>query len=121
MPARSDELVLVLTTLPDAAAAQRVAQALLDERLAACVAIGAQVTSLYRWQGTLEQATEVPLQIKTVGARLDALCTRLRALHPYDVPELILLPVQASADYLAWARDSCAEPPSGSVSGASPG
>ena len=103
-PGADEPLVLVLTTVGDQAAAERVAQALVDERLAACVNILAACRSVYRWQGAVEWATEVPLLIKTRASAYGALAARLRALHPYDVPEIVAWqPQHVAADYLAWA------------------
>ncbi|UNK43006.1 divalent-cation tolerance protein CutA [Luteimonas sp. S4-F44] len=92
-----------LNSSPDAATAQRIARALVDAHLAACVNLVPGVTSIYRWQGQVQTDTEVLLVIKTTNDRLEALSERLRALHPYDVPELVALPVVGGlADYLHW-------------------
>lgn len=94
---------MVLTNLPDAASAEQLAGELLAQRLAACVNILAPVRSLYRWQGKIETAAEVPLLIKTVAARYDALEAAIKARHPYEVPEIIALPISAGLPaYLAW-------------------
>ena len=87
------DVLLVLTTLPDAASAQGIARSLVESGHAACVSIGAPVRSIYTWQGAIEEADEVPLAIKTTVAAYDALESALRALHPYDLPEIIALPV----------------------------
>jgi periplasmic divalent cation tolerance protein len=100
------DVLVVVTTVPDRDQAEAIARALVEERLAACVNILAPATSVYRWQGTVETAEEVPLLIKTVRARLEALVGRLRALHPYALPEVIALPVAGGLpDYLQWVRD----------------
>jgi periplasmic divalent cation tolerance protein len=103
-PGGSDPGVrVVLATAPDAEVGGRLAQALVGEKLAACVNLVAGVRSIYRWQGKVQDDAEVLLVIKTTEARLPALCARVRALHPYELPELLALPaVGGSADYLAW-------------------
>lgn len=103
----SSEVVLVLTTIGADADAAALARTLVDERLAACVNIGAPMTSVYRWKGTIEQDREQPLVIKTTGDRLVALETRLRALHPYELPEFLVLSASGgSTAYLDWVRAS---------------
>ena len=106
-------LILVLTNVADAAAARRIAQALMAERLAACVNVLAPCQSIYRWRGAIEQADEVPLLIKTTSQAFDALERRLRALHPYEVPEIVAWqPSRVAPDYLAWAvGETVAEAP----------
>ncbi|MEO7404592.1 MAG: divalent-cation tolerance protein CutA [Burkholderiales bacterium] len=95
--------MLVLTNCPDAQCAERIARALIEARLAACVNLLAPCRSIYRWEGKVEDATEVPLLIKTTADRYDALEGTIRALHPYDVPEIIALPITASLPaYLGW-------------------
>ncbi len=102
-------LRVLFTTAPDAEAAHRIARALVDARLAACVSVLAPATSVYRWQGTVETAQEWPLMIKAAAARLPALKAALVQLHPYDVPELIALPVvDGLPAYIAWALDTSA-------------
>ena len=107
--------VIVLTTLPVDMDAATLARTLVDERLAACVNVLEPMTSVYRWQDAIQQEPERQLVIKTAADRVDALRDRLRALHPYDVPEFLLLPVSGgSEDYLAWlqqgTREVSAEP-----------
>jgi len=107
--AAASEVVVVLTTLPEEADAAAFAAALVDERLAACVSIGAPMTSVYRWKGAVERAAERQLLMKTVRAKVPAIEARLAALHPYEVPELLVLPVAGGGDaYLAWVRASTA-------------
>lgn len=97
------EVIMVLCNVPDAALAQQIAEALVGEQLAACVNIMAPCRSVYRWQGKLENASEVPLQIKTTAAAYPALQARLLQLHPYEVPEIIVLPLVAGLPaYLTW-------------------
>jgi periplasmic divalent cation tolerance protein len=97
-----DNLV-VLCTCPDEDTGRRIAATLVEEHLAACVNRMPGVRSTYRWQGQVQDEPEVLLIIKTVTSRYAELELRLKALHPYDVPEIIALPVvTGSAHYLAW-------------------
>jgi periplasmic divalent cation tolerance protein len=101
------DTVLVLSNAPDEAVATRIADALVSEGLAACVNIGGPVQSVYRWQGVVEKATEIPLTIKTTAAKQANLIERLIALHPYDVPEAIVVPIIGGyAPYLNWVREN---------------
>ncbi|MFT4249683.1 MAG: divalent-cation tolerance protein CutA [Pseudomonas sp.] len=94
---------LLFSTCPDAASAERIAHALVSERLAACVTRLPGARSTYRWQDRVEQGEEIQLLIKTTAARLDAAIARLQALHPYALPEAIALPVGTGLPtYLAW-------------------
>lgn len=96
-------VLVVLITVPDAACAERVATALVEERLAACVGRLGPLESLFRWKGALERAPELLLIAKTTAARFAALAQRVKALHPYEVPEIVALPVAAGfAPYLDW-------------------
>lgn len=96
-------MLLVLTNLPDQASAQKVAHALIDARVAACVNLLAAGTSVYRWQGKVESASEVPLLIKTTHQAYAQMETILRAHHPYELPEIIAIPVTAGLPgYLQW-------------------
>ncbi|MBB3345428.1 divalent-cation tolerance protein CutA [Luteimonas sp. RC10] len=98
-----------LNTCPDNATAQHIARALVEARLAACVNLVPGVTSIYRWQGQVQSDAEVLLVIKTTADRLEALTERLRALHPYDTPALVALPVAGGlTDYLRWVDDETA-------------
>ena len=102
-PGAGAEPRVALATAPDVEVAARIAHALVDERLAACANLVPQVRSIYRWQGRVEDDTEVLMVIKTRADRVAALADRLRALHPYEVPELLVLPVVGGlAPYLAW-------------------
>ncbi len=100
------DLRVVLTTWPVDRPADEVAATLVREGLAACVSILAPMTSHYRWDGVLERAEERQVVIKTTAARLADLETRLQALHPYEVPELVVLDATSSARYGAWVRDA---------------
>ena len=98
--------LLVLSTAPDRATAERIAGTLVEERLAACVNIVPGVTSVYRWKGKIERDAEVLCLIKTRGSLLAKLSRRLTALHPYDVPEVIALRISGGAPpYLKWLMD----------------
>ena len=102
-------VVVVLTTLPADADAEAFGEALVEERLAACVSVGAPMTSVYTWKGAVEEARERQLLIKTVRDKVAAPQARLATLHPYDVPELLVLPVAEGGEaYLAWVRESTA-------------
>lgn len=107
----ADAPCLVLTTWPLDPPADAVAERLVAEGLAACVAVGAPMTSWYRWQGRLEQSVERQLAVKTTRGRVAALEARLGALHPYEVPEFLVLAAEASRAYGAWIRASTAVPP----------
>jgi periplasmic divalent cation tolerance protein len=97
------EILLVLTNLPDLASAETLATTLVENRLAACVNILPACRSIYRWQGQVERAEEVPLLIKTRAAGYPALEAAIRKNHPYQTPEIIALPItQGLPDYLAW-------------------
>ena len=97
------QALLVLTNLPDQASAQALATTLVTERLAACVNLLAPCRSIYRWQGTIESAEEVPLLIKTTSERYAALEAAIRARHPYELPEIIAVPIDHGLpEYLAW-------------------
>ena len=101
------DYVLVLTTLPSEGDAEKFAAQLVEERLAACVNILPPMRSVYRWKNAVERADERQLVIKTTRARVTALESRLRKLHPYDVPEFVVLPIDSgSADYLSWLSDN---------------
>ena len=102
----SDQFIIVLTTYPSDKDADGLAAALVEERLAACVNILPSMKSIYAWKGAVERADERQLVIKTTTDRLDALEARLRGLHPYEVPEFIVIPVEAGADYSSWLRES---------------
>ncbi len=97
------EVIVVITNLPDRAAAEHIAEALVTEGVAACVNLLADCASVYRWQGKIERSSEVPLLIKTTRAAYPRLESALRSLHPYELPEIIALPVSAGLpEYLNW-------------------
>jgi len=97
------EVVAVLVSAPDAETARRIGRTLVEERLAACVNLVPGVSSIYRWRGAVEEASEVLMVVKTRAARADALAARVQALHPYELPEVVVLPVRGgSRAYLQW-------------------
>jgi periplasmic divalent cation tolerance protein len=103
--------VVVLSTAGSTEEAERIAAALVDERLAACVNLVPSVTSIYRWQGAVERATEVLMVMKTRRALAKRLVARLQELHSYDVPEAIVLPIDGGArPYLDWVLGETAPP-----------
>jgi periplasmic divalent cation tolerance protein len=100
-----DEIIVVLVTAPNAEVAGALAHAVVGEKLAACVNIVPGLRSIYRWQGKLCDDQEVLCLVKTRRGLFPALRQRIVALHPYDVPEVIALPVvDGSAPYLAWVN-----------------
>jgi len=99
--------VIVLTTLPADADALALGRVLVEERLAACVSVLGSLQSVYRWENAVEEAREQQLLIKTEASVVEALERRLAALHPYDVPELLVLTVSGGGEaYLNWVRQS---------------
>jgi periplasmic divalent cation tolerance protein len=99
--------VEVHVTTPDAVTASRLARALVDERLAACVQVVPGVTSVYTWQGRVETSDEHLLLIKSSAGLFDAICARVRSEHPYDTPEVVAVPVRAiDPSYAAWLTAS---------------
>jgi periplasmic divalent cation tolerance protein len=97
------DILLVITNLSDAPSAAQLAQQIIDARAAACVNQLAPCTSTYRWQGKIESVTEVPLLIKTTQAAYPRLEQLIRAAHPYELPEIIAVPVSAGLPaYLDW-------------------
>jgi periplasmic divalent cation tolerance protein len=97
----------VTTTLPDRAAADDLATRVVEERLAACAQVLGPLSSTFRWQGRVDVASEWYCYLKTTTERLPALQARIRELHPYDVPEIIAVPIlQGDAEYLEWIHES---------------
>ena len=98
-----DEFIIILTNLPDRASALKLAGELVERRLAACVNVLAECTSVYRWKGKVEQAAEVPMLIKARAARYDEVEAAIRRLHPYELPEIVAVPILRGLDeYLEW-------------------
>jgi periplasmic divalent cation tolerance protein len=97
--------LIVITNAPDRDVALRIAHALVERKLAACVNVLAECTSVYRWKGKLETATEVPLLIKTRAAIYAQVEAAIRSLHPYELPEIVAVPIgHGSPDYLEWVN-----------------
>jgi periplasmic divalent cation tolerance protein len=108
VPSESDfDAVIVLSTIAGDFDAGPLARTLVEERLAACVNLLPPMTSTYAWQGRIEQEREQQLIIKTAASRVAALEARLRELHPYEVPEFLVIPVAGGSEaYLRWVRES---------------
>jgi periplasmic divalent cation tolerance protein len=108
MKPRRGQSRMVIVTCANAAEARRIAQSVVDKRLAACANIlGAPVQSIYRWKGRVERAAEVIMLLKTTAKYLRQLENEVKRLHSYDVPEFIAVPIVAgSNDYLKWIADS---------------
>ena len=101
--------ILVLTQMPDQASAQALARFLLEAHLAACVSVGAPVQSLYHWRGQIETAQEIPVTVKTRSERYAEVEAAIRAQHPYELPEIIAVPIiDGYAPYLDWIADAAA-------------
>lgn len=95
--------VLLLSTFPDRESAEQVARALVEDRLAACVNVGAQLRSFYYWEGKLESSTEVPIMLKTTRNRVAQAIKLIEQRHPYDLPEVITLDISGGSErYLNW-------------------
>jgi len=96
------DLVLILSTASTRAEAERIAETLVAEKLAACVQLSA-IDSVYRWQGEVEHGAEIRISIKTRATLTEAVESRIKALHSYDVPQIVVVPIAGgSADYLGW-------------------
>lgn len=105
-----EEIVLVLTTLPEDFDAAALAETLVRERHAACVSVLPLQTSTYRWQGAIETGREHQVVIKTTAGRVEALREAVRSRHPFEVPEFLVVPVVGGdAGYLGWVRSSLLE------------
>jgi periplasmic divalent cation tolerance protein len=105
----TDKYILVLCTCPEDVVAARIANTLVEERLAACVNRLSRMTSTYRWEGKVQSETEALLMIKTTAGLLERLGERIKELHPYELPEVIALPIEGGSErYLAWLGQSVA-------------
>ncbi len=101
------EVLLVISTFPDAETAERISRTLVTEKLAACANIMSPVRSIYHWQGKIEDAAEILVFFKLTASSYEAFEQRVKELHPYDVPEIIALPLsRGSEDYLRWVGES---------------
>ena len=104
----ADEILLAISTFPDADTASRVAQTLVEEKFVACANLIPAVHSIYRWKEEIETAGEVIVFFKTIQDRQAAFEEKLRSLHPYEVPELIFVKIDSGTpDYLCWVNDNC--------------
>ena len=102
--------LITFCTCPDQASADRIADAIVAERQAACVSQIPGLTSVYQWEGKIERDAETLLLIKTTDSRFDALAARLRALHPHELPEIIATPISRGLpEYLQWVSRCTAE------------
>jgi periplasmic divalent cation tolerance protein len=102
------QVLLAISTFPDAETANRIAEALIEEKLAACANLIPGVHSIYHWKEKIESAGEAMVFFKTTEDRLAAFQEKLRSLHPYEVPELLWIKIDSgSPDYLRWVTDSC--------------
>ena len=103
----ASDFVIVLTTLPVDQDADQLARTLVIERLAACVNVLPPMRSIYSWKGAVESADERQIVIKTTAARVRDLETRIKSLHPYEVPEFVVLPITEGSDaYLSWLSEN---------------
>ncbi len=99
--------IVTLCTVPDRESGEKIAAALVEERLAACVNIVAGVTSVYRWEGKVQKEAECLLIIKTGVSQFEALQQRIKKLHPYELPEIVALPIiHGSREYLNWLTEN---------------
>ena len=102
-----DEIVLAFSTFPDEETARRIAREMVSENFAACANIIPAIESVYRWQGKMESGNEALAFFKTTKARSAAFQEKLKSLHPYEVPEIIFIPVTAGLpEYLQWVVDN---------------
>jgi len=103
--------LLVITNLPNRESAMQIAERLVEERLAACVNVLGECTSVYRWQGAVQREPEVPLFIKTLPEAYGRVEAAIRALHPYELPEIVAVPISAGlAGYLEWVAAEVVAP-----------
>jgi periplasmic divalent cation tolerance protein len=100
------ELILILTTMPDDQRADELALALVTEGLAACVNVHGPMASTYRWKGAVERDSERQIVIKTTRARVSTIEARLRALHPYELPEFVVIAAESSDAYGEWVHQT---------------
>jgi periplasmic divalent cation tolerance protein len=106
----SERILLALSTFPDAEIARRISNQLVTERFAACANIFPSVESIYRWKGKIESGNETLVLFKISEDRESAFQDKLRSIHPYDVPEIIFVPVAGGLpEYLQWVAENCAQ------------
>ena len=103
-----DKILLALSTFPDAETARRISNQLVTEKFAACANVVPAVESIYRWKGKVETGNEALVLFKLNEDRQSAFQEKLRSLHPYEVPEIIFVPVSSGLpEYLRWVADNC--------------
>ena len=103
-----EKILLAFSTFPDAETARRISKQLVEEKLAACANIFPAIESIYRWKGKIETGQEMIAFFKTSEDRQAAFQEKLRALHPYELPEIIFVPIAAGLpEYLRWVAESC--------------
>jgi periplasmic divalent cation tolerance protein len=103
-----EEILLAFSTFPDIETARRIARELMTENFAACANIIPAIESIYRWQGKIEEGNETLVFFKTTATRSVAFQKKLKSLHPYEVPEIIFIPVTAGLpEYLRWVAENC--------------
>jgi len=103
-----EKILLALSTFPDAEIARRISNQLVSERFAACANILPSVESIYRWKDKIESGNETLVLFKLSEDRQSAFRDKLRSLHPYDVPEIIFVPIASGlTDYLQWVSENC--------------
>ena len=106
----AEKILLAVSTFPDAEVARRISNQLVSERFAACANIFASVESIYRWQEKIESGNETLVFFKVSEDRQSAFQDKLRSLHPYDVPEIIFVPVAGGLpEYLQWVSENCGQ------------
>jgi len=106
------QALLVLTNVPNEEVAEQLARSIIDRRLAACINILPAMRSIYRWEGVVEEAHEVAMQIKTTTAHYDKLEAFIKAAHPYAVPEIIAIPiVDGLPAYFDWIKQETGKEP----------
>jgi periplasmic divalent cation tolerance protein len=104
----AEKILLALTTFPEAETARRISNLLVEEKLAACANIFPAIESIYRWKGKIETGREMIAFFKTSEDRQAAFQEKLRSLHPYELPEIIFIPIAAGLpEYLRWVVESC--------------
>lgn len=105
MALRDDDVLIVITNAPDRAVAEKIARSLVEARAAACVNVMSPCSSVYRWQGAVETAEEVPVFVKTTAGRYADVEALIRAQHPYELPEIVAVPAgRGLPGYLDWVR-----------------
>ena len=106
----AEKILLAVSTFPDGEVARRISNQLVSERFAACANIFASVESIYRWQEKIESGNETLVFFKVSEDRESAFQDKLRSLHPYDVPEIIFVPVAGGLpEYLQWVSENCSQ------------